>query len=138
MPRSLAAILLSAVIAGSTLTGCIDPAEAPAAGRPPTGASSAAPPPPADEPPGTIACGKAVRAVRDATLMNPTVVTDITSAAGTADAPVTDAAQRLSAAYEAALAAHNKDTEPDAIAAVSGAAAELLTICSDSGLGTVG
>jgi hypothetical protein len=93
---------------------------------------------PEDEPPGTIACGKAIRAVRDATLMNPGVIADITNAAATADAPVTDAAQRLSEAYDKAVAAHNKDTEPDAIAAVSGAGAELIQICTDSGLETVG
>jgi hypothetical protein len=66
------------------------------------------------------------------------VVTDIADAAGTADAPVADAAQTLATAYTTAVAAHGQATEPDAIAAVSAAAAELVKICSDSGLETVG
>jgi hypothetical protein len=135
MPRSLPAVLLSVLTA---LAGCSEPAQEQAAPAPTAAATSAAPASPEDEPPGTIACGKAIRAVRDATLMNPGVIADITNAAGTADAPVADAAQRLAEAYDKAVAAHNKDTEPDAIAAVSAAGAELIQICTDSGLETVG
>jgi hypothetical protein len=138
MPRSLPALLLPALIVGSSLAACSNPAAepqpAPPSAAPAPAASTAAP----DDPPGTIACGKAVGAVREATLMNPGVITAITAAAGTADAPVADAAQRLSEAYTKAVAAHNKDTEPDAIAAVSAAAAELVAICNDSGLETAG
>jgi len=132
--------MLSVLIAGSTVAGCSDPSPEPTAAAPsapgsePSGAAAAQ----ADEPPGAIACGKAVRAVQDATLMNPGVITDITAATGTADAPVADAAQNLSAAYNKAVAAHDTDAEPDAVAAVSAAAAELVKICDDSGLETVG
>jgi hypothetical protein len=70
--------------------------------------------------------------------MNPGVVTDITAAAATADAPVLEAAQALSAAYTEAVAAHGTDAEPDAIAAVSAAAAELTRICAASGLEVAG
>ena len=128
--------MMSVVIAGSLLTGCTDPADV--ATPPPQTAASSATSAQVDEPPGSIACARAVRAVREATLMNPDVITDITAAAGTADAPVADAAQRLSAAYDAAVTAHDTDTEPDAVAAVSGAAAELVAICGDSGLGPAG
>lgn len=147
--------MLSVLIAGGPVAGCSDPspdaATSPTAAAPsapanePPGASAApdnGPPGAAaaqvDEPPGTIACGKAVQAVRNATLMNPGVITDITAATGTADAPVADAAQRLSAAYSKAVAAHDTDAEPDAVAAVSAAAAELVKICGDSGLETAG
>jgi hypothetical protein len=131
--------VLPVVLGGCLLVGagCADPSEAPAIPSPPSAATSASLAP-ADDPPGALACGEAVRAVRDATLMNPGVITDITNAAGTADAPIAAAALRLSAAYTVALAAHDKDTEPDAIAAVSGAAAELVELCSDSGLQTAG
>jgi hypothetical protein len=87
---------------------------------------------------GTIACGKAARALNDGTLMHPGVITDITRASGTADAPVADAANHLSEAYTEAVGAHGTDAEPDAVAAVSRAAAELIKICRDSGLETVG
>ena len=132
--------MLSVLVAGSTVAGCSDPSPKPTAAAPsapgsePSGAAAAQ----ADEPPGAIACGKAVRAVRDATLMNPGVITDIVAATGTADAPVADAARDLSAAYSKAVAAHDTDAEPDAVAAVSAAAAELVQICDDSGLETVG
>ena len=132
MPRSLSALLWPVLIAGGLLAGCSHPHT-----EPTTAATSAAPSPPGD-PSGAVACGKAISAVRAATLMDPGVITDIATAAGPADAPIADAAQRLSKAYTAAVAAHDKDTEPDAIAAVSAAAAELVTICNDSGLETAG
>ncbi|GAA3949805.1 hypothetical protein [Actinoplanes auranticolor] len=144
MPRSLSAFTLCVLIAGSllaagTVVGCsspsAEPVPAPLASPSPAPAASAAP---VDEPPGAIACDKAVRAVSEASLMNPGVVADITAASGTADAPVADAAQTLSTAYTRAVAAHGTDAEPDAVAAVSAAAAELVAICGDSGLETVG
>jgi len=132
--------MLSVLIAGCTVAGCAHQSHEPpaaaasASDNEPSGAAAAL----VDEPPGTIACGKAVQAVREATLMNPDVITDIANAAGTADAPVADAAQDLSAAYSKAVAAHDTDAEPDAVAAVSAAAAELVKICDDSGLETAG
>jgi hypothetical protein len=148
MPRSLPAFARSVLIAGALVGGSMiaacsrsapepsspPPAEASSASTGPAEASSA----PVDEPPGVIACGKAVRAVSEASLMNPGVVADITAASATADAPVADAAQALSAAYTKAVAAHDTDAEPDAVAAVSAAAAELVKICGDSGLETAG
>ncbi|MEU8607228.1 hypothetical protein AB0C29_04400, partial [Actinoplanes sp. NPDC048791] len=100
MPRSLPAFARSVLISGSLvgvsmIAACSSPSSEPAS-APPAKASSApvtgASALPVDEPPGAIACGKAVRAVRDASLMNPGVAADITAASGTADAPVADAA----------------------------------------------
>ena len=127
------------LVVASLLAGCSNTSDSPAPTAPAAVAPSAsAAEPPVDEPPGAIVCGKAVDAVRGATLMNPGVVTDISGAAGTADAPVADAAQELSGAYAKAVAARDTGNEPDAVAAVSAAAAELIKVCGDSGLGTVG
>jgi hypothetical protein len=128
--------MLPVLIAGSLTAGCSHEAHEPTSALP--SAAPSAPTAPVDDPPGAIVCGKAVRAVRAATLMDPGVVTDISTAAGTADAPVADAVQALSAAYTEAVAAHDTDAEPDAVAAVSAAAADLVEICGDSGLETAG
>jgi len=141
--RSLSALLSYALIVPFLIPGCSGPPDnppAPAISGPAStpAVEPSAVEPSADEPPGAIACGKAALAVRDATLMNPGVITDITRASGTADAPVADAAQHLSEAYTEAAGAHGTGAEPDAVAAVSAAAAELLKICSDSGLAAVG
>jgi hypothetical protein len=157
MSRSLCAVVLSVLIAGFAAAGGCSaddrrtptPSAAPEAAPPtastavddPPGASAAAPPSVSavvDDPPGAITCARVVRAVREATLMMPGVVADVVRASGTADAPVADAAQRLSAAYAAAVEARGTDSEPDAVAAVSAAAAEMVGVCGDSGLGTVG
>src|SRR5688500_3663438 len=102
VPRSPSAFTLPVLIAGSLLAAgtvvcCSSPAAEPVSAPP--ASPSPAPGPsatPVDEPPGAIACDKAVRAVSEASLMNPGVVADITTASGTADAPVADAAQALS------------------------------------------
>ncbi|MFB9357740.1 hypothetical protein [Actinoplanes nipponensis] len=157
MPRSPLAVVPFVLLLAGTVAGCShpshqaatpSPAAAPsvspamagqtAAGNAPAGATPAGEVASVDEPPGALTCGKAVRAVRDASLMQPGVIADIAGAAGTADAPVADAAQALSAAYTKAVAAHGTDAEPDAVAAVSAAAAELVAICDDSGLATTG
>jgi len=134
----LPAVVPSVLIAGFVAAGC----SAAGRGTPvPAPAPVVAPPSvsaPADDPPGAMTCGRVVRAVRDATLMVPGVVTDVVQASDTADAPVADAAQRLSMRYTAAVAAHGTDGEPDAIAAVSEAAAEMVGVCADSGLETAG
>jgi hypothetical protein len=88
--------------------------------------------------PGEVACRALAAAVRDATLMNPGVADAIVSAAGTADAPIADSGRRLAAAYAAAAAARGTDGEPDAVAAVSAAGAEMARVCDESGLDTVG
>jgi len=144
MARRLPAVVPSVLIAGFVAAGCsVDDRGTPA----PTPAPVVAPPnasgqpnlsAPVDDPPGAMTCGRVVRAVRDATLMVPGVVTDVVQASDTADAPVADAAQRLSARYTAAVAAHGTDGEPDAVAAVSAAAAEMVDVCADSGLETTG
>ena len=134
MPRLLSALSVSVLLAGSVTSGCSEATPAPA----PKPAASSLAAAPVDEPPGTVACGKAVDAVRDATLMNPGVITDITTASETADAPVADAAQTLAQAYTKAVEAHGTEEEPDAVATVSAAAAELVKICGDSGLETAG
>jgi hypothetical protein len=91
-----------------------------------------------DDPPGSLACAALQRAVNRATLMDPGVVDAIVRGSRTADAPVADAAERLAAAYASAVAAHGLEGEPDAIAAVSVAGADMTGVCADSGLDTVG
>lgn len=91
-----------------------------------------------DEPPGSLTCGELKTAVNGATLMEPGVVDGIVRISSTADAPVADSARRLAVAYASAVAAHGSEGEPDAIAAVSMAGAEMTQVCVDSGLDTVG
>jgi hypothetical protein len=91
-----------------------------------------------DNPPGAKTCALLSAAIKGATLMVPGVIGDVVVASATADAPVADAAQRLSAAYTTAVAAKGTGREPDAVAAVSAAAADMAGVCDDSGLSTVG
>ena len=92
----------------------------------------------ADDPPGTATCTLLSAAIKDGTLMEPGVTETVVAAAGTADAPLADAAQRLSAAHTAAVAATGKANEPDAVAAVSESGTEMFKVCDDYGLETVG
>jgi phage terminase large subunit-like protein len=92
----------------------------------------------ADDPPGSFACALLAEAVADASLMDEGVAAGIMRASATADAPVADAAERLLDAYTGAVAARSSDAEPDAVAAVSAAAADMSGVCSDSGLSTTG
>jgi hypothetical protein len=91
-----------------------------------------------DDVPGTLACRALIDAVRDGTLMTPGVVDGIAQASSTADAPIANSAERLAAAYGKAVSAQGTDGEPDAVAAVSAAGAEMSTVCNESGLETVG
>lgn len=135
MPRRWPLILIVASMAA----GCSGPANAPSAlPSQPSNATSSAATTFADDPPGAVACAKAARTLRDGTVMNPGVVTEIEDAAVTADAPVLEAAEALSESYTKAVAAHGTDAEPDAVAAVSEAAARLTQVCADSGLEVVG
>jgi hypothetical protein len=88
--------------------------------------------------PGEVACRALAAAVRDATLMNPGVVDAIAAASVTADAPIADAGRRLADAFRAATAARGTDSEPDAVAAVSAAGADMSRVCQESGLDAVG
>jgi hypothetical protein len=88
--------------------------------------------------PGAVACRALTAAVRAATLMNAGVVDGIATTASTADAPIADSAQRLAQAYRAAAAARGTDGEPDLVAAVSVAGADMTRVCEESGLDTVG
>jgi hypothetical protein len=138
MSRSLAVVVMLVLVAGGSSTSSPSPsrtvpAPVPAAGSPsPSVAFSP------DDPPGTVACHLLAAAVRESTLMDPGVVDTIARAGQTADAPVGDAAQRLATAYAAAATAHGTDNEPDAVAAVSAAGADMSQVCDDSGLETVG
>ncbi|WP_306213589.1 hypothetical protein [Actinoplanes sp. RD1] len=133
---------------GAEQSAAADSGEAPGAGdngeAPGAGESGSVPIPgisgiPAtDEPPGAIACAMAAAASRAGSFMAPGVVVAIQRASGTADAPVADAAGRLTTAYNAAAGAVGAEDEPDKVAAVSAAAAELVGVCGDSGLETVG
>jgi hypothetical protein len=117
--------------AGSAPAGNASAGSAPA----PTGSNGATI---VDDPPGSMACGELKDAVTGATLMEPGVVDQIVRYSSTADAPVADSAQRLAAAYVAAVTAHGSDGEPDAVAAVSMAGADMTKVCDESGLETVG
>jgi hypothetical protein len=88
--------------------------------------------------PGTRTCAALTAAITQATLMEPGVVAHIVAAAATADAPVADAAQRLAAAYAKAASSTNTVQEPDAVAAVSAAAADMSGVCTESGLESAG
>lgn len=109
-----------------------------AAGSGADGATGDGPRAAVDNPPGRITCAMLAEAIRRGSFMDAGVVGRIVAAAGTADAPVVDAADRLKTAYDAALAASGKPSEPDAIAAVAAAASDMSGVCADSGLRTVG
>ncbi|MDY7084347.1 MAG: hypothetical protein SYR96_04515 [Actinomycetota bacterium] len=91
-----------------------------------------------DEPPGALACAALDQAMDDASLMQAGVVDTIVKASATADAPVADAAERLRTAYGKAVSSAGTESEPDAVAAVGAAASDMSSVCSDSGLRTVG
>jgi hypothetical protein len=132
MPRSsLPALVVACAV---LLAGCSDEA-APA---PASSPAVAAAPSEVEETPGLQACQTLTDAVTDGTLMNPGVVDRVVRASTTADAPVADAAQRLAAAYASAMAARGMESEPDAVAAVSAAAADMSGVCDDSGLTSSG
>lgn len=133
------------------LAGCgksATPPATPASPGPASGSASATEPsgavevPPTVEPsgapPGTLTCAELGEAIKRASLMQPGVVDGIARASGTADAPVADAAQRLATAYATAVAAKGSDSEPDVVAAVSAAAADMEGVCDESGLATAG
>ena len=129
---------LWAMVAMALLTGCSDDGT-PAAGPGPVAASSA----PtvaatADDVAGMRACDLLKRAIDQASLMDPGVVDSIRAASTSADAPLSDAAGRLATAYATAVAAQGREAEPDAVAAVGAAGAEMIDTCTDSGLETVG
>ena len=91
-----------------------------------------------DQPPGVAACSLLRKAIEDATLMQPGVTEAIAQASTAAGEPVAAAGGRLGAAYTAAVAARDTAGEPDAVAAVSAAGAEMKTVCVDAGLETAG
>jgi hypothetical protein len=129
---------------GFVLSGCSN-ADTPAATTPVVPSPAAVSPSVAlsaggvvDDPPGSLACALLADAVADASLMDDGVAAGIVRASATADAPVADAAERLAEAYTEAVAAHSTEAEPDAVAAVSAAAADMSGVCSDSGLSATG
>jgi hypothetical protein len=142
MLRSLWAtpLVLVLLVGGPALAGCSGsarPSDAPSAGIVAAPIESSGSPAP-DDPPGSNTCRLLLAAVGRATLMEPGVVSSIATASSTADAPVADSAQRLAMAYAAAVAAKGTAGEPDAVAAVSAAGADMSGVCDDSGLATVG
>lgn len=92
----------------------------------------------ADSPPGTLACARLAAAIDAGSFMTPGVVDEIVAAGVTAYAPLADAADRLGAAYRAAVAAKDEPDEPDRIAAVGAAASDMSDVCGESGLHTGG
>ena len=129
-------------VLGLFLAGCSDRAApevptipSPAALSPSPVVSVSAEP---DDPPGSVACARLAQAIADASLMDDGVVAGVAAAGATADAPIADSAERLALAYAEAVAARSTDAEPDAVAAVSAAAADMAGVCSDSGLSTTG
>jgi hypothetical protein len=152
--RSLtfAALLLTLTTCG-TVTACGHDTPTPPSARPASpaaqSASPAAPPQLSTPPgvptaeasgalPGTRTCADLSAAISRANLMEPGVVDRIVAAASTADAPVADAAQRLATAYAKATRSKNTAQEPDAVAAVSAAAADMAGVCDESGLESAG
>jgi hypothetical protein len=124
------AVLVAIALSAATM-GCSDrPAPESPATVPSAPVSAAL----VDDPPGRLTCRRLADAVRDASLMQPGVIQAIVAAGGTADAPVADAAAALGQAYQQALTSHETQSEPDAIAAVSAAAADMSQVCADSGL----
>lgn len=125
----ITAILLVAV------AGCGSAPEQPVTPSPPTSVAASTG---ADDPPGILTCTALAASIAESSLMVPGVVDEVVRASVTADAPVADAAQRLGAAYATAVSAAGTDQEPDAVAAVGAAASDMSSVCSDSGLKTVG
>ena len=132
IPLRFAIVLL----AGLSLTGCSADTAPPASAPPATIATSVEPS--VGNLPGADACRLLRAAVTDATLMDPGVAAAIAGSAADADAPIADAAQRLLSAYDRAVASSGTEGEPDAVAAVSAAGADLTEVCDESGLDTVG
>ncbi len=120
-----------AILLAAALAACGDGDEP---GSPAPAPSTLVSSAPVDDPPGLLTCRALAAAVRDASLMQPGVVQAVVTASRTADAPVADAAAALGEAYAKALASHDTQSEPDAIAAVSAAAADMSQVCADSGL----
>ena len=87
---------------------------------------------------GKLACGALSAALRDGTLMAPGITDSIVASAGSADAPIADAARRLRAAHTAARSSQGSAEEPDLVAGVSVAGAGMLEVCDESGLKTAG
>ena len=136
MPRKVTLAVL--LVAAAVLGGCSpDAPDAPAGTPTGAGGSPTVSATVADDPPGMITCRRLATAVSGGTLMDAGVIDAILTAADTADAPVADAAVRLSEAYAAARTAAGTAAEPDAVAAVSAAAVDMSNVCADSGLASV-
>ncbi len=135
MIRPLSVTALSIALLAGCSAGSPAPVESAAGEHAPFPSPSMAP---IDEPPGSNTCGLLVTAINGATLMQPGVVDAIVDASGTADAPLADAARRLSTAYLAATAASTGPDQPDKVAAVSKAGSDMVVVCDESGLATVG
>jgi len=129
MPR-----FLTLAVAVLLVGGCSDTPETPGPTPAPSISVSAA----EEDPPGAQACAALAQAIDDSSLMTAGVVDGIARASGTADAPVADAAERLLIAYGKAVSSAGTEGEPDAVAAVGAAASDMSSVCSDSGLRTVG
>lgn len=134
MIRSLSVLLCLLLAGGCSSSGTPRATPSSPAGVAPVPADPSA----TEDVPGELACGTLVAAVKDGSLMEPGVVETIVTSASTADAPIADAAQRLREAYTTAAASAGTDGEADAVAAVSAAGADMLKICDESGLQTVG
>ncbi|WP_127504458.1 hypothetical protein [Actinoplanes solisilvae] len=124
------------VIAVIALSGC--DGAAPQEAAPAPASSPAAPSAAVDDPPGALTCAALATAIAQSSLMVAGVVDDVVRSSATADAPVADAAERLGVAYAKAVSAAGTEQEPDAVAAVGAAASDMSSVCSDSGLKTVG
>ena len=134
MIRSLPVVALTVLLVGCS--GTEEPAPGPPAAAASSGETGTVAGP--DNPPGTRTCSLLVQGVRNASLMQPGVVDAVVAASRSADAPIADAARRLAAAYASAVAARNTQEEPDAIANVSAAGAEMAGVCNDAGLESTG
>jgi hypothetical protein len=134
---TIALLVTGLALAGLMLTACGD-GGSPAA-TPTTAVASAFPSTdPPSSPPGSSACTLLADAIEDATLMQPGVADAIVAASLSGDPKVAAASGQLGAAYAAAVSSQGTDREPDAVAAVSAAGADMRAVCVEAGLATAG
>jgi hypothetical protein len=137
MLRSLSVVALSLLV-GTALAGCGDDTPVATPTTPAPQISAFVSVGPTEARPGSAACALLVQAIEDATLMQPGVADAVVAASQSGDEDVAAEGRRLGAAYAAAISSRGTDGEPDAVAAVSAAGADMRALCVRAGLATAG